>query len=70
MKHLFLIAAVMVTLGKKQWCTVNTEWGITECLYDTKADCEYCKYDKGTGGLSTPEYCKENPNKNIEGFNE
>lgn len=47
----------MYRVGTKDWCTVNTEWNITECLYDTKEECQRCAFVDGEGGLHTKEYC-------------
>lgn len=51
----------MVTIGTKAWCTVNTEWQITECLYDTQAECQRCAFVDGEGGLRVKEFCAPNP---------
>jgi hypothetical protein len=49
--------------GTKAWCTVNTQWQVTECLYDTKAECQRCAFVDGEDGLQVKEYCGPNMEK-------
>lgn len=53
----FIIKYTTYHLGEKPWCTINQEWNITECVYDTEVECKRCAYTSGTGGLTRDEYC-------------